>query len=113
MKDIILYTVVPQLPSRLSPLLDLAKNIWFSWNLPGIDLFRSIDPNLWRRPDNPGHAGAAESRPGPRLYQDEGFLLEMDRIHEEFRRYRRSAEIRFRPGNAVDFTVAYFPPSSG
>ena len=46
MKDIILYTVVPQLPSRLKPLLEMAKNICFSWNLPVIDLFRSIDQNL-------------------------------------------------------------------
>ena len=47
MKDILLYTVIPNLPARLSPLLEMAKNVWFGWNLPMIDLFRSIDQTLW------------------------------------------------------------------
>lgn len=47
MKDVLVYTVVPKLPERLSPLEEMAKNLWFCWNLEVIDLFRSIDPNLW------------------------------------------------------------------
>ena len=28
MKDVVLYTVVPNLPERLTPLLEMARNVW-------------------------------------------------------------------------------------
>jgi starch phosphorylase len=116
MKDIILYTVVPQLPSRLSPLLEMAKNIWFSWNLSVIDLFRSIDQNLW---EETGHnpmamLGQLSDERVHELSQDEGFVLEMDRIHEEFCRYRDDhRKYDFGLETPVDFTVAYFSAEFG
>lgn len=36
--------IEPTLPDGLSPLRDLAHNLWWSWNHEAIDLFRSIDP---------------------------------------------------------------------
>ncbi|HYB20644.1 MAG TPA: alpha-glucan family phosphorylase, partial [Thermodesulfobacteriota bacterium] len=116
MKNIVLYTVVPHLPTRLSPLLEMAKNIWFSWSLPVIDLFRSIDQNLWEETGhNPlamlgqlGHDRINE------LLRDEGFLLEMDRIYAEFTRYRDDQKkYNFGLETAVDFTVAYFSAEFG
>ena len=89
MRDVVVYTVVPKLPERLSPLEEMAKNLWFCWNLEVIDLFRSIDPNLW---EETGHnplamLGQLSHERVHELFQDEGFLLEMDRICGEFRRY--------------------------
>ena len=116
MKDIVLYTVVPRLPSRLSPLLELAKNVWFSWNMPAIDLFRSIDQNLW---EETGHnpmavLGQLRHERVLELFRDEGFLLEMDRIYEEFCRYRDDhRKYDFGLETPVDFTVAYFSAEFG
>jgi len=116
MKDVVLYTVVPHLPSRLNPLLELARNIWFSWNLPIIDLFRSIDQNLW---EETGHnplamLGQLSHERISELFQDEGFLLEMDRIYADFTRYRDDQKkYNFGLETPVDFTVAYFSAEFG
>jgi starch phosphorylase len=116
MKDVLLYTVVPHLPSRLSPLLELARNVWFSWNLPVIDLFRSVDQNLW---EETGHnpmamLGQLSQERILELVEDEGFLLEMDRIYEEFTRYREDhRKYDFGLETPIDFTVAYFSAEFG
>ncbi len=116
MKDIVLYTVIPRLPSRLSPLLELANNIWFSWNLPVIDLFRSIDQNLW---EETGHnpmamLGQLSNDRVLELFRDDGFLLEMDRIYADFTRYRDDhRKYDFSLENPIDFTVAYFSAEFG
>jgi starch phosphorylase len=116
MKDVLLYTVVPHLPSRLSPLLELARNVWFSWNLPVIDLFRSVDQNLW---EETGHnpmamLGQLSQERILELVEDEGFLLEMERIYEEFTRYREDRrKYDFGLETPIDFTVAYFSAEFG
>ncbi|HSR10784.1 MAG TPA: alpha-glucan family phosphorylase [Thermodesulfobacteriota bacterium] len=116
MKDIVLYTVVPQLPSRLSPLIELARNLWFSWNLHVIDLFRSIDQTLW---EDTGHnpwamLGRLGQERITELSHDEGFLQEMDRIHADFSRYRDDRRIYdFDLENPVDFKVAYLSAEFG
>ncbi len=47
MKEVQLFSVVPQIPERLRPLEEMARNLWFSWNPEAIDLFRQIDEILW------------------------------------------------------------------
>jgi len=116
MKDVLVYTVVPNLPDRLRPLMDLTKNLWFSWNQEAIDLFQSIDQNLW---EETGHNPLAMmGRLGndriQELLADEGFLLEMDRVVGEFKRYtedRRAYD--FGLETPCDFTVAYFSAEYG
>ena len=116
MKDIILYTVIPNLPSRLSPLLEMAKNVWFGWNLPMIDLFRSIDQTLW---ETTGHnplavLGQLGQERVLELNRDEGFLSEMDRMYAEFTRYREDRrQYNFGLETPIDFTVAYFSAEFG
>ncbi|HLQ67015.1 MAG TPA: alpha-glucan family phosphorylase [Candidatus Limnocylindrales bacterium] len=41
-------TPLPQIPSRLGRLSDLAQNLWWSWNPEARELFRKIDAPLWR-----------------------------------------------------------------
>ncbi|HEY6571689.1 MAG TPA: alpha-glucan family phosphorylase [Candidatus Eisenbacteria bacterium] len=36
------------MPSALSRLPELARNLWWSWNLEARELFKSLDPHLWR-----------------------------------------------------------------
>jgi len=41
------FHVLPKLPSALAPLLDLAKNLWWTWNPEARALFAAIDPALF------------------------------------------------------------------
>ncbi|MBM4349471.1 MAG: glycosyltransferase family 1 protein [Deltaproteobacteria bacterium] len=116
MKEITLYTVIPQIPERLKPLEEIARNIWFCWNIEAIDLFRSIDSNLW---EETGHNPIAMlGRLGrerlEEMLHDEGFLLEMNRIHQEFRHYCKERKpYDFGLQTPVEFTVAYFSAEYG
>ena len=116
MKEVVVYTVVPRLPERLKPLEEMAKNLWFCWNLEVIDLFRSIDPGLW---EETGHNPLAmvSSLANDRikeLLEDDGFLLEMDRITAEFRRYMGEKKTYgFGLEAPIDFTIAYFSAEYG
>lgn len=40
-------SIIPRLPESISRLRELAYNLWFSWNHSAIELFRSINPDLW------------------------------------------------------------------
>lgn len=116
MKEIILYTVVPQIPERLKPLEEMAKNLWFSWNIEAIDLFRSVDQHLWEETQHNPLAilGYLDKQRFQELMEDEGFLREMDRIFEEFRRYMGEKKAYdFGLGAPIDFTVAYFSAEYG
>jgi len=116
MKEVVVYIVSPDLPDRLRPLMDLAKNLWFCWSQEAIDLFRSVDQNLW---EETGHnplaiLGRLKNTRIQELLKDEGFLLEMDRVSGEFNRYaadRRAYE--FRLDTPIDFTVAYLSAEYG
>jgi starch phosphorylase len=116
MKEVVVYLVCPNLPERLRPLMDMAKNLWFCWNQEAIDLFRSVDQNLW---EETGHnplaiLGRLKNTRIQELLKDEGFILEMDRVSGEFNRYaadRRAYE--FRLETPFDFTVAYLSAEYG
>jgi len=116
MKEIILYTVIPQIPERLKPLGEMAKNLWFSWNIEAIDLFRSVDQRLWEETQHNPLAilGNLNKHRFEELLEDEGFLREMDRIFEEFKRYMGEKKAYdFGLGAPIDFTVAYFSAEYG
>ena len=40
--------VIPELPDELKRLEDLAYNLYISWNPEARQLFRKIDPELWK-----------------------------------------------------------------
>ena len=116
MKEITLYTIVPEIPDRLLPLKAMAQNLWYGWHLEAIDLFRSIDQPLWEETQhNPLALLSRLSKERlQELLEDEGFLLEMDRIFDEFQRYtgeRKGYEFGLKA--PIDFTVAYFSAEYG
>ena len=48
--------VTTELPEEISKLKDLAYNLWWTWNHDAAELFRGIDPDLWRKTNkNPVH----------------------------------------------------------
>ena len=41
-------SVKSELPSELKHLDELARNLWWVWNSEGKNLFRELNPDLWR-----------------------------------------------------------------
>ncbi|MCX6355376.1 MAG: alpha-glucan family phosphorylase [Candidatus Aureabacteria bacterium] len=89
MKKMMRYVVVPFLPERLKPLLDIAYNMWWSWNPDATELFRSLDPAAWEETShNPVKMlGSLRKEDIERLIRNDGFLARMDRVAAELRTY--------------------------
>src|SRR5688572_825462 len=101
--------VSPSIPPTLQRLDDLAKNFWFSWNPALGQLFRKLDPKLWRKVEG-----------SPRLFlrsidqsilehaaTDQSFISEYRRIVAAFDEYLGSKPA-FSDGLAQGDLIAYF-----
>ena len=93
-----------ELPERLKHLDALAKNLWWCWNQPAIELFRSIDPELWKQTGgNP--LLFLDKIPLKRyriLEGDEEFLRRLDSVYAGFEAYMAEKDSR------TGARVAYF-----
>ncbi len=92
------FTVVPSLPPRLAPLRELAYNLWWTWNLDAVDLFRRLDRDLW---EESGHnpvriLGTISQDRLQEAANDEGFLAHMMRVYQALNRYMSSTETWFK-----------------
>ncbi|MBE0654436.1 MAG: alpha-glucan family phosphorylase, partial [Bacteroidales bacterium] len=81
------------LSKRLKPLEELSKNLWWSWNHEAIDLFASIDSQLWeesaRNPIDLIDKVSFERLSA--LENDKVFLATMDKVYADFRKYMEDA----------------------
>ena len=41
-------TVKSRVPAELEKLSEIARNIWWAWNYEATELFRDLDPALWK-----------------------------------------------------------------
>ena len=41
-------TVKSRIPVELEKLSEIARNIWWAWNFEATELFRDLDPELWK-----------------------------------------------------------------
>lgn len=85
-----------ELPERLSHLDELAGNLWWCWNQSAIDLFRSIDGDLWKKAN--GNPLLLLDKIPLKLYrkleQDNDFLARMDAVYSEFSEYMAGKDSR-------------------
>ncbi|MBI5441898.1 MAG: alpha-glucan family phosphorylase [Deltaproteobacteria bacterium] len=83
------FTVVPSLPERLAPLLEIANNLWWTWNPEAVDLFRRMDQDLWSATyHNPVKMlGTIDQERLRELETDDVFLSHMDRVGQALARY--------------------------
>jgi len=83
------FKVVPDLPEKLKPLLDIAANLWLTWNPEAIKLFITMDSDLWEKNQhNPVRMlGEISQEKLEELAHDEGFLSEVQRVGEQLDQY--------------------------
>lgn len=110
-------TVNPQLPKRVGELLDIANNLWWSWNLEFLRLFKEIDSDLWETVGkNPVKFLKLVSQDKLEdIAKDEEFLAKYDEVVNHFNSYMQTKETWFSknyPNNANDL-IAYFSAEYG
>ena len=99
--------VEKRLPSRLSALETISRNLWWSWTQDARDLFESIDPVLWNTVDrNP--IALIDKLPLERITElenDKEFLSRLDNVAAQLEAYMTEEPV----GNSV----AYFSMEYG
>ncbi len=97
-------TVKSRIPAKLKKLDEIAHNLWWTWNTEGIELFRSLDPKLWRKVDqNPIELLSRISYTRlEEMSKDEELISKMDKVYDSFRKYMDEKPNDKRP------SVAYF-----
>ena len=112
------FTVVSSLPPRLSPLKELAYNLWWAWNLDVVELFRRLDRDLWEETNHKAKLllGKLSQHRLDEAAGDEGFLAQLLRVYQTFNRYLSGRDMWFgrEYGEELsDLKIAYFSAEYG
>ena len=80
------FQVFPDTPKPLSFLEKLSRNLWWSWNLDAIELFRRIDPRLWEESGRNPILFSTLIRQDrlESLAEDDSFLAHQERVKKKF-----------------------------
>ncbi len=83
------FIVTPNLPPKLQPLLEIARNMWWVWNTEAINLLRRVDPDLWEEHHHNPVAvlGSLSSDRISDLTRDQAFLAHLDSVNDDLQRY--------------------------
>ena len=102
-------TVKAELPSLLKPLDELARNLWWVWNSNAKNLFRELNPDLWRSTgENPIMLlQRLSSERLEEILKNEELLTRIDEIYAEFKAYLAEPTRKDVP------SVAYFSMEYG
>ncbi len=105
------FEVVPSLPQPLRPLLDIAKNLWWTWHPEAVELFVRLDRELWHSTNhNPvKQLGICPQARLDQVARDEGFLTSMGRVAVNMNRHlSRTPWLTQQNKDPGTFTIAYF-----
>jgi starch phosphorylase len=83
------FTVVPSLPKELAGLQRIAYNLWWTWEPQAIELFKRMDPELWRETrHNPVQMlGILQQASLDGLIANEGFMAHLAGVDEKLQEY--------------------------
>lgn len=112
-QNLLTFDVIPQLPSSLEPLRELAYNLWWSWEPQARRLFRELDVPLWEK-TNHNPVRVLQLCRQSRLSEvgtDERYLSELKKVYQKFQDYLLRVDTygSTRPNTAV----AYFSAEYG
>ena len=102
-------TVKSRVPAELEKLSELARNIWWAWNYEATELFRDLDPTLWKEAgQNPVLLLERMSYEKlEALSKDKVILKRMNDVYAKFRDYMDVTPDNKRP------SVTYFSMEYG
>ena len=102
-------TVKSRIPVELERLSEIARNIWWAWNFEATELFRDLDPELWKEcGQNPVLLLEGMSYEKlEALAKDKVILRRMNDVYTKFRDYMDVKPDETRP------SVAYFSMEYG
>ena len=102
-------TVKSRIPEELEKLSEIARNIWWAWNFEATELFRDLDPELWKEcGQNPVLLLERMSYEKlEALAKDKVILRRMNEVYTKFRDYMDVKSDEKRP------SVAYFSMEYG
>jgi starch phosphorylase len=108
------FTVRTVLPEPLRPLEELVLNLRWSWHPETLDLFRSVDPDLWEatRHDPVRLLGEVSAERLAALTGDRRFLRTLGDAVEELREYV-TAPRWYQTLSDAPAAIAYFSPEYG
>lgn len=115
MKRLQMYQVFPSVPKPLKFLEELSRNMWWCWHMDAIELFRRINPHLWRQSGRNPIYFSTLIPPGrlEELATDGAYLAHMERVKKKF----ESETLKIDPdAESVDAdagTIAYFSMEFG
>jgi starch phosphorylase len=115
-KGIVRFSVQLSLPEPLRPLLEIAYNLWWTWNPEAARLFERAAPELWEKTrHNPilmmGYMTLDRFRA---LTADTEFMKDLATIHEQFKEYMSHPTWCERVhGQELETTIAYFSTEFG
>ncbi len=83
------FTALPTTPPKLQPLLEIASNMWFSWNWDARQLFLKIDPDIWEAAHkNPLRVLCDVSQARlEELANNEDYVTEVRAVYTSFKKY--------------------------
>ncbi len=102
-------TVKSRIPIELEKLSEIARNIWWAWNFEATELFRDLDPELWKEcGQNPVLLLERMSYEKlEALAKDKVILRRMNEVYTKFRDYMDVKPDEQRP------SIAYFSMEYG
>jgi starch phosphorylase len=107
--------IFPTIPEPLQFLDKLSRNLWWSWQRDAVELFRRIDPRLWREA-NGNPLVFSTLIPQNRLHelaQDESFLAHQERVMARFESMTQTPINASASAFGDKGTVAYFSMEFG
>ncbi|MBF0206088.1 MAG: alpha-glucan family phosphorylase [Oligoflexia bacterium] len=86
------FTVLPTTPQKLKPLLDIANNLWFSWNWDARQLFAKLDVKAWKNAGkNPLRTICDVSQQKlEEAARNKQYVAELEAVYSSFKKYLAS-----------------------
>jgi len=109
------YQVFPAIPEPLSFLETLSRNIWWCWQKDAIELFRRINPRLWRESKrNPlAFLTLVSQERLEELAKDNSFLAHQKRVKDRFEKRVLHPIDRSKGPYGMENVIGYFSMEFG
>ncbi len=109
------YQVFPFVPEKLAFLEVLSRNLWWSWNLDAIELFRRISPRRWKESgSNPiVFFTLLPQKQLEDLAEDDSFLSHLQRVKEVYEKRILAPDNHTNSAYGQNVPLAYFSMEFG